>query len=122
MLIGHFGVGFGAKAFGEKMSLGTLLLATQFSDLLWPTLLLLGLETVEIEPNNMRLSHLNYVSYPISHSLLLVCVWGLLFGFIYWFVKKKPRSASVLGLCVRAACFANEQFRSTCTHQWTHSH
>ena len=32
------------------MSLGTLFLACQFADLLWPTLVLLGVERVEIEP------------------------------------------------------------------------
>ncbi len=46
MFLGHFGVGFGAKAAAQKTSLGTLFLASQFIDLLWPTLLLLGLEAV----------------------------------------------------------------------------
>ena len=44
MFIGHFGIGFGAKAAAPKVSLGTLFLAAQFIDLLWPTLLLLGIE------------------------------------------------------------------------------
>jgi hypothetical protein len=38
MFIGHFGVGFGAKAAAPKTSLGALFLAAQFVDLLWPTL------------------------------------------------------------------------------------
>jgi len=41
MFIGHFGVGFGAKRFAPAVSLGTLFLAAQLADLLWPTLLLL---------------------------------------------------------------------------------
>jgi len=50
MFIGHFGVGFGAKSLAPKVSLGTLFLAAQFIDLLWPSLLLLGLEQVRIAP------------------------------------------------------------------------
>jgi hypothetical protein len=46
MFIGHFGIGFGAKVVAPKVSLGSLFVAAQFLDLLWPTLLLLGIETV----------------------------------------------------------------------------
>lgn len=42
MFIGHFGVGLGAKKAAPRVSLGTLFLAAQFLDLLWPTFLLLG--------------------------------------------------------------------------------
>ena len=42
MFIGHFGVGFGAKPLAPRVSLGTLFLAAQFLDLLWPAFLLLG--------------------------------------------------------------------------------
>ena len=38
MFIGHFAVGMGAKAAVPKVSLGSLFLAAQFLDLLWPTL------------------------------------------------------------------------------------
>ena len=100
MFIGHFGVGFGAKASASKVSLGTLFLAAQFVDLLWPTLLLLGIERVEIKPGITQFTPLHFVSYPISHSLLMVCVWGLLFGLIYGVVQKNKQGALVLGLGV----------------------
>ncbi len=44
MFIGHFGIGFGAKAAAPRASLGTLFLAAQFLDLLWAALLLAGIE------------------------------------------------------------------------------
>lgn len=100
MFIGHFGVGFGAKTLVPRVSLGTLFLAVQFVDLLWPTLLLLGLENVEIEPGITKLTPLDFANYPISHSLLMVCVWGLLVGVIYWLVRRKIKGALMLGLCV----------------------
>ena len=43
MFVGHFGVGFAGKAAAPRASLGTLVLASQFIDLLWPSLLLAGL-------------------------------------------------------------------------------
>jgi hypothetical protein len=100
MFIGHFGVGFGAKAAARTVSLGTFFLAAQFLDLLWPTLLLLGLERVEIKPGITRSNPLDFVSYPISHSLLMACVWGLLFAIVHWAFRKDRRAAIVLGLCV----------------------
>ena len=68
MFIGHFGVGFAAKSVDKKISLGTLFLASQFIDLLWPILLLLGLESVKIESGNTAVTPLNFISYPFSHS------------------------------------------------------
>ena len=46
MFIGHFGLAFGAKKAAPAVSLGTLFVACQFADLLWPTLVLLGYERV----------------------------------------------------------------------------
>jgi hypothetical protein len=100
MFIGHFGVGFGAKKAAPRVSLGTLFMAAQFIDLLWPTLLLLNLEQVEIAPGNTAVTPLNFTHYPITHSLLMVCVWGALFGLVYWLVRKNGRGAVLLGLCV----------------------
>lgn len=100
MFIGHFAVGMGAKAAAPKVSLGSLFLAAQFLDLLWPTLLLFGVEQVEIAPGITKLTPLDFVNYPITHSLLMACVWGLLFFGIYKITTKNNRIALILGLCV----------------------
>ena len=50
MFIGHFGVGLAAKKAAPKASLGTLFLASQFIDLLWPLFLIFGIEQVKIDP------------------------------------------------------------------------
>lgn len=67
MFIGHFAVGIGAKALQPKLSLGTLFLAVQFLDLLWPSLLMLNLEHVTISPGITAVAPLDFDSYPISH-------------------------------------------------------
>ncbi len=50
MFIGHFALGFGAKKFAPQVSLGILFLACQLADLIWPNLVLFGIETLEIQP------------------------------------------------------------------------
>src|SRR6266545_3019743 len=100
MFVGHFGVGFGAKRAAPGTSLGTLFLSAQFIDLLWPTLLLAGVERVEIRPGVTRVTPLDFVSYPISHSLALVAGWGLLFGITYWVFRRYRAGAFVGGAAV----------------------
>lgn len=100
MFLGHFAVAFGARAVVPRTSLGSLFLASQFVDLLWPTLLLLDLEEAEISPGITAVTPLDFVDYPISHSLLMAGVWGVLLGAIAWVVGKDLRAATVLGCCV----------------------
>lgn len=83
MFIGHFALGFGAKRAVPAVSLGTLFLAAQLADLLWPTLVLLGIEEVRILPGATRVTPLDFVRYPYSHSLLTLLGWGILFGIGY---------------------------------------
>jgi hypothetical protein len=82
MFVGHFAVAFGAKRALPSVSLGVLFLSCQLADLIWPTLLLLGLEIVEIDPGNTAFTPLNFVSYPYSHSLVGVALWSGLAGVV----------------------------------------
>jgi membrane-bound metal-dependent hydrolase YbcI (DUF457 family) len=100
MFIGHFGIGLGSKKAAPKVSLGTLFLAAQFLDLLWPTFLLLGWEHVSINQGSTEMTPLNFTYYPFSHSLEMAIVWGLVVGLIYFLIKRKRRAAIIVGLCV----------------------
>lgn len=100
MFIGHFGVGFGAKAVAGKVSLGTLLLAAQFIDLLWPTFLLLGIERVSIVPGATAVTPLLFEHYPFSHSLLAVLGWAAALGAVHYLLRRDRKAAIVLGLLV----------------------
>lgn len=100
MFLGHFAVGFGAKRFAPRASLGTLFLAAQYIDLVWPTLVLLGVERVRIAPGITTVVPLDFEHYPISHSLLAVVGWGLLFGGIYFLIRRDWRTSLVLGFAV----------------------
>lgn len=99
MVIGHFGFGLGAKKYAPKLSLGTLFIAVQFADLLWPVLLLLNIEHVALRPGDPKFPF-DFTDYPFTHSLLMAAIEGLCFGGIYWMVKKDLRTAGVLAICV----------------------
>lgn len=100
MFIGHFGFGFGAKAVARRVSLGTLFLAAQFIDLLWPTLLLIGWERVQIVPGTTAANPLLFEHYPISHSLLAVVGWALAIGAVHFAARRDLRSAAAIGALV----------------------
>jgi membrane-bound metal-dependent hydrolase YbcI (DUF457 family) len=100
MFLGHFGVGFGAKTLQPRVSLGTFFLAAQLADLVWPTLLLLGIERVKIVPHFTATNAFEFVYYPFTHSLVGELVAGLLLGLIYWLVKRNAKGALLVGLLV----------------------
>jgi hypothetical protein len=104
MFIGHFATAFGAKALlknkAPALSLGTAFLAAQFVDLLWPTLLLAGIERVEINPGDTAFTPLNFVFYPISHSLVSVVFWSSIFAMAYVMIRRNVAAAVTVGLLV----------------------
>ncbi|OUJ70033.1 hypothetical protein [Hymenobacter crusticola] len=100
MFLGHFGVGFGAKTLQPRVSLGTFFLAAQLADLVWPTLLLLGVERVNIVPHATATNAFAFVYYPFTHSLVGELVAGLLLGLVYWLLRRNGQSAMLVGLLV----------------------
>lgn len=101
MFIGHYALAFGAKKIAPTVSLGMLFLACQFADLMWPTLLLLGVEVVEIDPGNTVFTPLNFVSYPISHSLVMIVVWSAVVALTYKALRHAGATATrTVGLLV----------------------
>ena len=100
MFAGHFAIGFAAKRAAPQVSLGTMFLAAQFIDLLWPTLLLLGVERVRIEPGATAMTPLDFVHYPVSHSLLAVSGWALVLALAHFALRRRRRDALVVGAMV----------------------
>lgn len=100
MFLAHFGVGFGAKRLAPAASLGSLFLAAQFIDLLWPSLLMLDIEHVTILRDHRQHPPLLFTEYPFSHSLLMVLLWSVLVALVYRLLRPYPRGAIVLGAAV----------------------
>ncbi|MCA3237064.1 MAG: hypothetical protein ACK5RC_00205 [Curvibacter sp.] len=100
MFLGHFALGFAAKTVAPRVSLGTLFLAAQFIDLLWPTFLLMGLERVRIDVGATVVTPLVFEHHPWSHSLLAVSGWALLIAGLHFLMVHERRGALVLAALV----------------------
>ena len=97
MFIGHFAVAFAAKRTAPELSLGTLFLAAQLADLVWPTLVLLGVEAFEIKPGATTVTPLEFTHYPWSHSLVALVGWGFLLAIVWLLVRRgTPWAALVI--------------------------
>lgn len=100
MFLGHFGLGLAGKRAAPGVSLGTLFLATQWADLLFFPLALVGLERFRLRPGATLVTPLEFPDYPISHSLLGLVVWGVLLGGLDLLFRRNRAGALVLALGV----------------------
>jgi hypothetical protein len=100
MFIGHFAVAFGARKYAPRVQLAWLIAGVAWADILWAAFLLLGWEHARIAPGDTRYTPLDLYDYPWSHSLLMLVVWGVALGAIYFAWKKDAMGAGVVGACV----------------------
>ncbi len=105
MLLGHYGVALALKRAEPKLSLGTLFLGTQLLDLLWGIFLLLGWEQARIVPVYTLVTPLEFLQYPISHSLVGAICWSLVAAGVYYSwptrdVTRHWQAAVVVGIVV----------------------
>lgn len=99
MFIGHYALAFAARPRVRKPGLGTLIFAVSWADLLWPILLLAGIETVQLLPGSRQHPPMDFLSYPWSHSLLLDLVWA---GLLAWVLGRSwtRREQGIFGALV----------------------
>jgi hypothetical protein len=102
VFVGHFALGFAAKRVAPRVPLAILFAAAQFADLLWPILVAVGVEQVRIDRGNTAFTPLDFVSYPYSHSLLLLVIWGAAFAVVYRVTSRTtgPAFVTIAGLVV----------------------
>jgi membrane-bound metal-dependent hydrolase YbcI (DUF457 family) len=103
MFLGHYGVALALKRAEPKLSLGTLFVAVQLPDLLWGIFLLLGWERARIVPGHTAITPLEFLHYPISHSLLGALAWSFVAAALYysWPTRDTSRhwqAAAMVGL------------------------
>ena len=100
MFIGHYGVALAAKRVAPRASLGVLIMAAQLVDLIWPVLLLTGVEHVSLATIDNPFLRLTFDSYPWTHSLLTTVGWGVLAGVIYAALRRDRTSGLIVGALV----------------------
>lgn len=100
MFIGHFAVAFAAKKAAPKVSLGTLVVAAAFLDVVWPVLVLLGVERFRIVPGFTAVNPFDFTYYPWSHSLVMTLVWSLALALVYFAWSRDRIGAIWVGIAV----------------------
>lgn len=100
MFIGHYALALGAKRAAPRTSLGVLFAAAQLVDLIWPILLLVGVERVTPAPGAAPFLRLDFTWYPWTHSLVMALVWAVVAGGAYLALTRYRTGAVVVAALV----------------------
>jgi membrane-bound metal-dependent hydrolase YbcI (DUF457 family) len=111
MFVGHFAAALAAKRVAPRLPLGWLVAAGFALDLIWPVLLLSGVERLRVDPGNTRFTPLAFDHYPWSHSLLMAVVWAALAAAI------SRRSTDARGAAIFAAVVFSHWLLDLVTHR-----
>jgi hypothetical protein len=97
IFVGHLAVALGSKKLTPEVPVGAAVAAAFGLDLVWPVFLLLGIETVQVNPGSTAFTNLSFVSYPWSHSLATSIAWAGLASVLGRFVYRSWRVGTLLG-------------------------
>jgi hypothetical protein len=95
VLVGHFAVGFAAKRMEPALSLGTLVFAAMFADVLAFTLVAAGIEHFRVATDVQR-NRLIGENIVYSHGLLMDLLWGVLLAGAHFVGRRSSRGAWIL--------------------------
>ncbi len=110
MFIGHLGIGFALKRYDKSISLGLLLIAAQLVDIIFSFNILLGIETLNLVSGTTTVNSMEFVYYPITHSLIANLLWAGAIYIIFRIIPIKsssPRNriALIMGVAVLSHFF-----------------
>jgi hypothetical protein len=98
VFLGHFALGMAAKRVEPEVSLATVFLAAQLADIVWPVLVLAGIEHVAIAPGDTVVTPLRFLSYPYSHSLLALGLWAAAFAGLHFVRNQRLGAVGLVGI------------------------
>jgi hypothetical protein len=112
MFVGHYAAAFALKGKEKSASLGMLFIATQFVDILFFPLTLLGVERIKLVDNFTAVNNFDLEFMPFTHGLLGSLFWSMLFYFSYRYIFAKNKIngkniALVMALGVLSHWFAD---------------
>ena len=96
MHVGHFATGLIGKRVDPKLSLGTMILASMLADVLWGVFMLAGVEEVEITNGRGAGNYFHPINIALSHSLVMLSVWGALFAGAHFLWRRSGHAALLL--------------------------
>ena len=100
MLVGHHAAAYAAKRIAPRVSLGMLLAASLFPDILVSVDQLAGIEHARSTPGITAFSSLDAFDVAISHSLATAIIWSVLAGLAYFWWRREKRGSAVVGAAV----------------------
>ncbi len=86
MGVGHLGVALGAAKAAPRMNVGWLVFAALLADFLLGIFAAMGLEHAQV-PVDYASRHYLTFTFPYSHSLTALLLWGVLFGLLVSWVQ-----------------------------------
>jgi hypothetical protein len=116
VFIGHYGMALALKRVEPKLSLGTLFIAVQLVDIAWGATILLGLERVRIHPGWTAASPLQFVYYPITHSLMAAGLWAAAAAIAWYTWPTKDTSGHGRAAMIVALAVASHWFLDLVVH------
>lgn len=90
MGVGHAAVAIGAAKVAPRVNAGWLLFAAFLADFLLGIFALAGLEQTHVPPDYASRHYLTF-TFPYSHGLVPLILWGALFGFLVSRVQHDDR-------------------------------
>jgi hypothetical protein len=100
MFVGHLALAFASKRPAGGVSLGWLMAAVSTADLIWPWLLLAGVEQVAVTPGATAFTPLTFTAYPWSHSLVTLVLWGLALAALARWRGAPSRACAIIAVLV----------------------
>ena len=96
MLVGHCAIALAGKRAEPALSLGTLMTAAVFSDVLGFVLILFGVEHWTLKPGNAGINAVDLDRIAWSHGLLPDLLWAALFAGGYFLWRRHASAAWIL--------------------------
>jgi hypothetical protein len=100
VFVGHLAVALAARPAARRAPLAGLVAGAFALDLIWPVLLLAGVERVRVVPGYTVFTPLMFEHYPWSHSLSMALVWAIVIGRIAALLLRSVRAGVAIGIAV----------------------
>jgi hypothetical protein len=96
MFVGHYGVSLAARPLVARVPLWVWFIATQWLDVVWSVLVLMGIEKLRIIPDFTEANALDLYYMPYTHGLPGAIVFSFVFGAIVALFAAGNRATTVL--------------------------
>ena len=95
MGVGHAAVALGASRIEPRINVGLLIFAAFLADFLLGIFAAFGLEQAHVPPDFAARHYLTF-SFPYSHGLVSLLVWGVLLGALLCWLDRRDRKRAFL--------------------------